>query len=1052
MIGERTRRLFGLIAAAFAVLFVRLAWIQIGEHEVWAEQAARLVHSGRIIPYERGAITDAAGTVLARDVQAYELSFEYRPFRRDHPLGQVAHARTALEVRAVTYGEASRNLERWAEEIVDLVPAGVEAFARGGPLLTVSLDIPAVPDPAADARGGRAQDLRFYVRKLLQADSAQWARVLELSQTQVSATYLELFSAVCERDTADVGRELKAGWARSLADLEYLAGEIEVEGAPDTGPFEHLLELLEDSRRAVEGAAASALFEEAAGFPAGRVAPETLLAAFDLEELRLILRWDARDLEDWAQRTRARWRSSWRDGYALPRLVEQLTLDPAMPPDADRVVSMLAALFGSSADLERALGGDPLDWRELDELGVFRDLGQLFRVDLPPEFDELGSAVLPWQDERLRALAAPAPWELLDDVRLAPPAAPPAQASDGAETLQGTAAPAARLSPEPWTARWQRSLASNSADARAERYELARELVEGWEGAVDAALASALGRALAAARPADLGPGGGMLFSRGRLDRVEERAAYIQKDYGGRPRKLEGSPSYDVVYLLAAFPERYPGFEACDARLRERVTLEGDERPLAEALIGSVSRADVRTMQRQRADERRLAELRAKADRSDAEEDELEGLVESVLLPEEKSGVSGVEGFFDPELRGHNGYREDLGLADVLEASSVKEALDGLDVRLTLVAGLQRAGERVINHPEVPDDAKYDPGWYAEPVGAIVMITAQGDVLVAASAPLEDGASQPAIERTLRVPTFQPPGSSLKPFMASYALDAGLDPQAMVECTVMPDGHCGYVDVRCWYSTGHGRVNLSDALMGSCNAYFAWLGEQMSVPELHAAAHAFGFGEPTGVCTPPLGSARQGKRGGLLENASDYIFKRDLRDSERRRATNGLAVVEATPMQVARATAGLATGRLPELRLVSAVGGKDLPRAEPRAVPISARSLEAVRAALLRVTQDPDGTAYKALNASELGFVLAAKTGSADLVGRSARDDDGRVRKHAWVTAYAPPEDPAFVLVVFIHDTSATSSHGAVYVARQFLDQPEVRAFLAASAIAEGER
>jgi len=171
------------------------------------------------------------------------------------------------------------------------------------------------------------------------------------------------------------------------------------------------------------------------------------------------------------------------------------------------------------------------------------------------------------------------------------------------------------------------------------------------------------------------------------------------------------------------------------------------------------------------------------------------------------------------------------------------------------------------------------------------------------------------------------------------------------------------------------------------------------------------------------------------------------------RATNGLAVIEATPMQMARATAGLATGTLPELRLVSAVDGEELPRAGGRAVPVSARALDLVRAALLRVAQEPHGTAYDALNARALGFTLAAKTGSADLYGRDDRDAEGRVRKHTWVTAYAPPEDPAFALVVFVHDTSATSSHGAVWVARQFLDQPEVRAWLLEQGIAgEGAR
>lgn len=1032
MIGERTRRLFALIVAAFVVLVLRLAWIQLAEHDVWAAEAARLVHSGEVIPYERGAITDANGVVLARDVEAYELTFEHRPFRRDHPLGQVAHARTALEVRAVTYREASLNLERWAEELVRLVPADVKAFGQGAGLVTPSLDLPPAAEPRADARGGRAADLKFYVRGLLDAEPRPWAATLKLAEERPEASFLELFAAVSEAEPEALLETLRGRWARSLADLDYLAHEVELKGAPDAAPLDTLLEVLEDSRRSVEGAAAAALFEEAAGFPAGRVEPRTLVEAFDLEELRLILRWDQHDLADWALRTHDRWRAAWRDGYALPRLVEQLTLDPAVPPDADRVVSMLASLFGSAEDLGRALDGDPVDWRACGELGVFRGLGGLFRSELPAEIEHAGEAVLPWQMSALREQAAPAPWALLDDVRIPVP---------------DTAFPGT------WAAAWRASLESRSSDAREQRHALARELADGWETRMQEAFGAALARALAAAPPEDLGPGGGLRFRRALLDRIEERAAYILKDYGGRERILGGAPSYDVVYLLAAFPERFPGFSARDARLRERVTLEGDERPLAEDLVGFVSRADVRAMQRQRADEQRKRELEHKTDRSPREEDELNALRGSVLLPDEVKGVSGVEGYFDPELRGSNGYREDRGLDDLYGEPQVMEAANGQALRLTLVAELQRAAEHVINHPEVPDDPKYDPRWYAEPAGAIVLITPDGDVLAAASGPLEEGGSLPVFERTLRVPTFQPPGSVFKPFLAAWALDRdGLDPRAIVDCTVMEDGRPGYVDVHCWDVTGHGPVDLSAALMGSCNSYFAWLGEGLTTADLRGAAHAFGFGEPTGVRTAPPGAEWAGARGGLVEHDSAYIFGRELKDSERRRAGNGLAVVEATPLQVARATAGLATGTLPTLRLVSAVGDKSVERAPARAVPISEESLDLVRAGLLRVTQDPGGTAHKALNREELGFVLAAKTGSADLVGRSARDSDGRVRKHAWVAAYAPLADPAFVLVVFIHDTSATSSHGAVYVARQFLKEPAVQAWLIEHGLEQGAR
>ncbi|MEM7305987.1 MAG: penicillin-binding transpeptidase domain-containing protein [Planctomycetota bacterium] len=1021
MIGERTQRLLVLFVLATLVLIGRVAWIQLAEHEIWAEEAARLVHSGRVLPYTRGRILDARGEVLARDVEAYHLTLAYRPFRRGHPLGQVAHARSTLAMRAVGLAEARHNLERWADELANLSPGELREFARGGALSTVSLDVPAVDDGRAESRGSRAADLRFYVRGLLGARLREWRALEDLAEGNPYASYLSLLADVRGLTAAELSDELAERCRDSIDHLGFLAARVELEDEPagsSGARLEALIGALEASRRAVEGAAASALFEEASGFPAGRVDPETLARAFDLERIRVLLRWDRADLEDWTRRARARWLGTWRDGYALPRLVAELTLDPSSPADADRVISTLAALLSSEAVIEAALDGEPVEWDELDDTAVLSAIDGVFRVD-PPEL--VTDPVMPWHDPELRdsELAGEERWELL-----------------------------AAMDPDGDPEAWQASLVGRRSRDRDRRYALARALVMRWEEQLQLAIGAAFDRMLEGAELDDLGPAGGLRFARGRFDRAEERAAYILRDFGARRRTLASEPSYDVVYLLTRYPERYPGFEAQESRRRERTAAPDERAPLAEHLIGTVSRADVRAIQRQRAAEMRLRELRQMPERDELEELELVALVEAVLLPDEANGVSGIEGFFDRELRGRNGYREQRGLDDVEGAGrthvSVKEPVDGEDVWLTLEADLQRAAEQVINRPELPvHDPKYDPLWYERPTGAIVLLKPSGEVLAAASAPLFGEDDPPVMERTLRRPTFQPPGSVFKPFVATWALDrARLDPSVTVDCSVMADGTCGYGDVRCWKQWGHGPVDLAAALEGSCNAYFAWLGENLTTADFHGLAHTFGFGEPTGVRTAPPSDDGLGTRGGLAENVSAYVFDEHLRDSLRRRAGNGLGRIEATPMQIGRAMAGLATGALPSLRLVSMVGGEPVPPARPQRLPLSEGALARVRDALVLVTQSESGTAYQALNEEALGFRLAAKTGSADLVGRSARDESGRVRKHTWVAGWAPIDDPELVFVIFVHDTSATSSHGAVYVAQEILTHASVRTWL----------
>ncbi len=52
------------------------------------------------------------------------------------------------------------------------------------------------------------------------------------------------------------------------------------------------------------------------------------------------------------------------------------------------------------------------------------------------------------------------------------------------------------------------------------------------------------------------------------------------------------------------------------------------------------------------------------------------------------------------------------------------------------------------------------------------------------------------------------------------------------------------------------------------------------------------------------------------------------------------------------------------------------------------------------------------------------------------------VRKHTWVVGWLPADDPKMVVAVYVHDTSTTSSHSSVYVMAQFLQRPEIQAYL----------
>jgi cell division protein FtsI/penicillin-binding protein 2 len=1030
VIQNRVQPLIALVLLLGAGVVARLFQVQVIEHELWAGEASRLVLKGREQPYRRGRILDAAGRVLARDEDSRTVELVYREFRRAHPLGQVAHARSLLEGRPVPLEEAWAKLSPWAHELVALGPRELLAFARGeGDWSSPGLD------PRLRARC--AADLAYYLRRLLGFDGERASQREALKKLQALAqtegerrSFLELAAearsgpgpaALLAEQNA-----LEERLARSQKRLGTLASWIR---SDTSDPLAALVADLEKERRAIEDATAARLFAEASGFVPGRVESDTLLECFDHSWITGLLGWDGQRLAEWATLVRERWQSSWRDGECLPSVFANLAFDPEAERGPADFLARLAIAYRPESALDEALEVGPLPWREVDELAVFDALDESLETDVPEEAHALGRAALPIQLEELR--------EDPDEWRLLP-------AGEGPGSFRGLLA---------------RALAGRGRIEVDTLLELAHGLNEVWELRFQETLRAALEATRRAAPRSALGPQGGLLLAAAGRDRAAERAEFFLKDHGSRARPLtSGELSHDVVYLLTRFESDYPGFRVRDLRQRARLELEGDDLRPADRLIGHVSAPTLEDDLRQRRDKERLRELKTRGDPEERELEELQRLVGEVRLPSEVKGVTGMEAFFEPELTGKNGWMLSRGLADVFGGGDelpVREAVDGQDVVLTLDVGLQAALQRCLRSPS---DDHEDREWARNPVAAAVLLSREGDVLAAASEPDDQSLIEPLaegqrllrMERTLRKPTFQPPGSVFKVFVATWALDHGLDPTRTVVCGPLEGGGAGYKTLRCSSSTGHGPVDLRSALVQSCNAYFAWLGESFDNEDFAGLCAAFGFGEPTGVRRAPPWDTGVRRRIGLVEDRAGLSLPssgKELEIRQRRQAANGLTVIEATPMQLARGLLSLARGEKTELRLVQRVGESELPAGARTPLEFSPQALEFVRAAMRDVSEAAHGTAHNALSAAHLGFTVAVKTGSADLESRKEGETRSRVRKHAWVGGWAPAETPELVFVIFEHDTSATSSHGAVFMAREILRQPEVLQYLAARGV-----
>ncbi len=1046
---RRFAPLIVLVLLGAFVLMARLYAVQVLQAGVWSAQADALTRNGTIEPYTRGEIVDARGRVLAKDIESYQIEADYRDFRRGNALGVVAHARSVLEMRAVSLAEARQDLERWAVALCELSPEVLDAFGGGAALECAGLHIPATATPEDDSRAGRAVDLGFYATALFDLQAGERSRLKKAENKQRALTFVDWLAAERKLSRAELEAQLNE---RCQEDLRFLADFAALssneEAGADGEPVARLLDQLERWRSQVEDGAASDLFEASAGFPAGRIDAGALYEFFDLDWIRRSLRWDEARLKTWTQAARSAWLES-RDGQLLDFVVERTRRDMPRPPElsampelsatpaTELVLREVVRLFAAPARERRGVQAAERPWFEHGQAQVFEELDSLFNVDVPSELGQ--DPDLPIFDSDFVDEVAQAPEDVSLLARLE------FWRSDGTSVDPMLIEDAVKA----WRARF-RGTRDRGALRRGFEALFAR-LEDGFQSELRERLSRV--RALAQ-ESGDATAHGKLEISAARRDRADEKARYILKDRGSRQFVAVARPSYELVNLLTRYPHYLRGFEVTRVHTRVHPTQSAYGGAAARLLVGRVAPPNVARRLSQVEIERNIADLEAQVGLDEVGMQNLAELRTALDRPDEQVGDFGLESWFEAELAGRNGFREDRGLSQRDAGMRSRPAIakiDGVRITTTLDAQLQQEAEYCLEHPDGDqlNSDNSDKNWLANPCGAIVLLSPDGDAIVAASWPLverpnEDGRSpisDDVRERTLSKPDFQPPGSVFKPFVAAYALDQlGLDPRTQRECSAAmnPGGRGpGYGGVHCHEDKlGHGTVNLNRALEVSCNSYFAWLGEQYDQQGLQAMAHEFGFGEPTGVR-----SMANATRSGLREDTVEKLFTTgSFKGRTLCEAGNGLSVVEATPMQVARATAGLATGVLPSVRLVSRIGERDLLR-EGRPLRISKAALDIVRAAMFDVANGAEGSARHALSAAELGFTMAAKTGSADVDAK--RIDGDRVLKHTWVSGWFPAEHPVGILVVFEHHTTRTSTHGAVWLARQFLLRPAVKAWIA---------
>lgn len=231
-------------------------------------------------------------------------------------------------------------------------------------------------------------------------------------------------------------------------------------------------------------------------------------------------------------------------------------------------------------------------------------------------------------------------------------------------------------------------------------------------------------------------------------------------------------------------------------------------------------------------------------------------------------GKTGIQYFFEEYLKGENGIKQiDMAVDGTVTNEYIsKEAIAGSNVILTIDAKLQKAAEKALKD----DIIKISTGGYAEISNAksgavVVMNVNSGEILAIASYPdynpqfFADGISTEKYNEYVNSeekPLFNraisgayAPGSTFKMVTAIAGLESNAitTSEKINDIGVYPRGHHPV----CWYYTsfhsGHGLLNVSEAIKHSCNYFFYELGYRMGIDTLSKYASYFGLGKKTGV-------------------------------------------------------------------------------------------------------------------------------------------------------------------------------------------------------------
>jgi penicillin-binding protein 2 len=369
-----------------------------------------------------------------------------------------------------------------------------------------------------------------------------------------------------------------------------------------------------------------------------------------------------------------------------------------------------------------------------------------------------------------------------------------------------------------------------------------------------------------------------------------------------------------------------------------------------------------------------------------------------------ESYLRGVSGAVKVEVDSLNQFKREVG---------VLEPTPGSDLILNIDEDLQKKITDSLNGILEKTQTKTAAAAAIDPrsgkVLALVSLPGFDNNLFAHGISLDDyqnlisDDSKPLFNRS--VSGEYPPGSTIKPLIASAALSEGtITENTTVDCYGAI--HIGNYSFGDWKT--HGLVNVRDAIAESCDVFFYSVGggygnvPGLGMDRMGKYEKLFGLGQKTGIDVTGEAEGLVPSKDWKLEKFGEKWFT-----GNDYHASIGQGYLTVTPLQLANYIAAIANGgTLYRPEVVASIIGPDGQKKDITPIVAGKNLISSSVANIVREGMRQTVTSGTAQTLKTLSVEVAGKTGTAQFGSEN--------KTHGWFVSFAPYDNPEIAMVVLV--------------------------------------